>query len=68
VPLVHGRPAPALADAAASGEVALAGCRVPADPPNWACAKGHRWRDDSDEAGWTARLTRVVHHHRHAAG
>jgi hypothetical protein len=47
-------------EAAAAGQLRLAGCFVPEEPPNWACGAGHQWRHDSDLRGWDVRLARVL--------
>jgi hypothetical protein len=58
VPLLFGLPVPEAQEAADDGDLALAGCVVPPDPPNWQCADGHQWRDD--EQLWNSRLTAAL--------
>jgi hypothetical protein len=48
VPLLFGRPIPEARLAAQDNRLALAGCMVPEDPPNWQCAQRHQWQGGSD--------------------
>jgi hypothetical protein len=41
--------------AADASQLALGGCLMPDDPPNWQCPNGHRWRHPDDEL-WNASL------------
>jgi hypothetical protein len=59
VPLVFGLPGPEARDAAAGGQLALGGCVVRDEPPNWQCPHRHRWRDP-DESAWEERLLAVL--------
>jgi hypothetical protein len=59
VPLLFGLPAPAAHAAARDGDLALGGCLMPEQPPNWQCPRGHRWRD-ADEIAWDERLLTVL--------
>jgi hypothetical protein len=63
VPLLFGRPIEAAEEAAAAGELVLAGCLRPEEPTNWSCVERHQWRDLSDERGWRIRLLRVLAAH-----
>ena len=67
VPLMFGLPVDAARDAASAGEIALAGCLQPDDPPNWADSRRHQWRDAADQSGWDARLMQalVAHGYEH---
>lgn len=61
MPLLFGLPVPAARDAAAAGEIALAGCIVFDDPPpNWACTEQHQWTDTTDERGRDELLLRIL--------
>ncbi|MBG0567593.1 hypothetical protein [Actinoplanes aureus] len=62
VPLMFGLPVPEAREAAEEGELALGGCVVSADPPNWQCPRRHRWRD-ADEQAWEERLQSVLEAH-----
>ncbi|MEU4425841.1 hypothetical protein AB0F81_34915 [Actinoplanes sp. NPDC024001] len=66
VPLMFGLPAPEAQRAAAEGDLALGGCVVSADAPNWQCPHGHRWRD-ADEQAWDRRLLTVLQAHGYPA-
>jgi len=46
-------------EAADAGELALGGCFMPDDPPNWQCPNGHQWRAPDYEM-WNARLLDVL--------
>jgi len=47
VPIVYGYPGPELAEASMRGEVALGGCVVFPDAPEYTCRScGHEWRQD----------------------
>ena len=59
VPLLFGLPVPEAVAAAEAGRLALGGCVLPAEPPNWQCPRRHRWRDP-DESGWDGRLLAVL--------
>ncbi|MFD1364769.1 hypothetical protein [Actinoplanes sichuanensis] len=59
VPLIFGLPAAEAQAAASHGELALGGCLMPVQPPNWQCPRGHRWRD-ADETAWDERLLAVL--------
>jgi len=48
--------------AAANGQLALGGCLVGDDPPNWQCPRQHRWRDP-DEQAWEALLLATLMTH-----
>ncbi|MET7806002.1 hypothetical protein [Micromonospora chersina] len=62
VPLVFGLPVPEAVDAAESGDLALGGCLLPDQPPNWQCPQQHRW-NDADEGAWDERLLAVLSAH-----
>ncbi|MBW6436292.1 hypothetical protein KZ829_21360 [Actinoplanes hulinensis] len=62
VPLIFGLPVPEAVAAARSGELALGGCLMPPQPPNWECPGGHRWRD-GDETAFDERLLTVLAAH-----
>ncbi|HWS35461.1 MAG TPA: hypothetical protein VN408_22320 [Actinoplanes sp.] len=62
VPLIFGYPVREAQEAAALGELALGGCLMPTEPPNWQCPNGHRWRD-ADEAVWDEQLLTVLAAH-----
>jgi hypothetical protein len=57
--LLFGLPVPAASRAAGAGQLALAGCVLPGDPPNWQCPQGHQWRHDDREA-WHAHVLKVL--------
>jgi hypothetical protein len=59
IPLMFGLPIPEACEAARAGQLALGGCLLPYDPPNWQCPDGHRWRN-ADEEMWDARLLAVL--------
>lgn len=59
VPLLFGLPAPEAREAAANGQLALGGCLVGDEPPNWQCPNQHRWRDP-DEKAWEARVLAIL--------
>ncbi|GIH17185.1 hypothetical protein [Rugosimonospora africana] len=59
VPLMFGLPVREAFDAAADGQLALGGCIVDDEPPNWQCAQQHRWRD-ADEMAWERQLLTVL--------
>ena len=59
VPLLFGLPVQEARDAAAGGELALGGCIVGDEPPNWQCPQRHR-RRDLDEQAWEERLLTVL--------
>jgi hypothetical protein len=59
VPLLFGLPVSEAAQAAAEGQLALGGCLLPEQPPNWQCRERHRWRDP-DEGAWNERLLDVL--------
>jgi hypothetical protein len=59
IPLLFGLPVPEARKAADAGQLALAGCIMPDDPPNWQCRQGHQWRHDDEEA-WNAQLLNVL--------
>ena len=56
---MFGLPVPEAREAAAEGDLALGGCVVSADPPNWQCPRQHRWHD-ADEQAWDRRLLAVL--------
>ena len=56
---MFGLPVPEACDAATDGQLALGGCVVGDEPPNWQCARQHRWRD-ADEKAWNEQLLRVL--------
>jgi hypothetical protein len=56
---MFGLPVPEAHEAASAGQLALGGCVMPYDPPNWQCPEGHRWRNADDEL-WNARLLTVL--------
>ncbi|WP_234041002.1 hypothetical protein [Micromonospora coerulea] len=62
VPLLFGLPVPEAVDAAESGDLALGGCLLPDQPPNWQCPQRHRWHD-ADEGAWDERLLAVLSAH-----
>jgi hypothetical protein len=45
VPLMFGLPVREAHAAASDGRLALGGCLLPEEPPNWQCSRLHRWRD-----------------------
>ncbi len=48
VPIVYGLPGPELAEESRAGRVALGGCVIFPEAPDWRCvACGHDWRDDA---------------------
>jgi hypothetical protein len=59
VPLLFGLPVPEAREAAVDGRLALGGCLLPDDPPNWQCLRAHQWRD-TDEGAWQQRLVEVL--------
>jgi hypothetical protein len=59
---MYGLPVPEAQAAAESGDLALGGCVLPEQPPNWQCTAGHRWRD-ADEKAWDDRLLLVLRTH-----
>lgn len=62
VPLLFGLPVPEARVAAANGQLALGGCLVDDQPPNWQCPHQHRWRDP-DEQAWEAQLLAILATH-----
>lgn len=62
IPLLFGLPVHEAHEAAAAGQLALGGCVVGADPPNWQCPQHHRWRD-ADERTWDDRLLAILTEH-----
>jgi hypothetical protein len=68
VPLMFGLPVPEARAAAAAGQLALGGCIVADDQPNWQCPQEHQWRDD--ERAWQKRLLAalVAHGYQEFAG
>jgi hypothetical protein len=62
VPLIFGLPVPEAREAAENGELALGGCLMPTQPPNWQCSAGHQWRD-ADETAWDEQLLTVLAAH-----
>ena len=56
---MFGLPVPEAHSAALDGRLALGGCLLPEDPPNWQCWRLHQWRD-ADESAWEQRLTEVL--------
>jgi hypothetical protein len=56
---MFGLPVPEASDAAADGQLALGGCIVGDEPPNWQCAQRHRWRDE-DVNTWQQQLLAVL--------
>ncbi|MER7443851.1 hypothetical protein [Micromonospora avicenniae] len=62
MPLLFGLPVAEAVHAADEGELALGGCLLPDDAPNWQCADGRRWRNP-DEQAWDARLREVLRAH-----
>jgi hypothetical protein len=56
---MFGLPVPEAREAALDGRLALGGCLLPEDPPNWQCSRLHRWRD-ADESAWEQRLAEVL--------
>ncbi|MFR9780005.1 hypothetical protein ACL02O_28615 [Micromonospora sp. MS34] len=59
VPLMFGLPVPEAHQAARNGDLALGGCLLPEEPPNWQCPRQHQWRD-ADEEAWENRLLAVL--------
>lgn len=59
---MFGLPVPEALEAAAESDLALGGCVVSEDPPNWQCPRQHRWRDPDDRA-WNQRLRLVLEAH-----
>jgi len=59
VPLLFGLPVQEARDAAANGHLALGGCVVDDDPPNWQCPRQHRWRDANEES-WEQHLMTIL--------
>ena len=44
VPILYGLPGPEMMEQAEAGKIALGGCCVTGDDPNWHCNKcGHEW-------------------------
>jgi hypothetical protein len=62
VPLLFGLADKVARDAGADGLLALGGCRVGADPPNWQCPQRHRWCE-ADEWSWGQLLFAVLTAH-----
>ncbi|WP_432977205.1 hypothetical protein [Dactylosporangium sp. CA-233914] len=56
---MFGLPVPEAFDAAAARQLALGGCIVGDEPPNWECPQRHRWRD-ADQKAWRERLLAVL--------
>jgi predicted alpha/beta hydrolase family esterase len=56
---LFGLPGNEARDAAAHDELALGGCLVPDQPPNWQCPRRHQWRD-ADERTWEEQLLAVL--------
>jgi hypothetical protein len=44
---------------ALDGQLALGGCLLPENPPNWQCARLHRWRG-AEESAWGQRLIEIL--------
>jgi hypothetical protein len=45
LPIVYGLPSPAMVEASAAGQVALGGCMVTPESPDWQCEVcDHEWR------------------------
>jgi hypothetical protein len=59
---LFGLPVQEARDAAAHGQIALGGCIVGDDPPNWQCRRRHRWRE-ADEGPWEQQLLAVLMAH-----
>ena len=59
VPLMFGLPVPEARQAAVDGQLALGGCLLPEDPPNWQCARRHTWQH-ADARAWEGRLMEVL--------
>jgi hypothetical protein len=57
--LMFGLPIREARDAAADGQLALGGCIVDDELPNWQCSQRHRWRD-ADEKAWEEQLLAVL--------
>ncbi|MFC7532258.1 hypothetical protein [Actinoplanes sp. GCM10030250] len=62
VPLIFGLPVPEARAAAEDGDLALGGCVMSPEPPNWQCAHDHQWRDTDDHA-WGSRVLAVLQSH-----
>ena len=60
MPLIYGSPVRELVEAAEAGEVVLAGCALPSDPPNCACPNGHRWPDESARGAHLTAVRRAL--------
>lgn len=62
MPLLFGLPVPEARSAAADGLLALGGCILPENAPNWQCPEGHRWHEP-DEHVWDERLLAALTAH-----
>lgn len=48
LPIAYGMPSPEMVEESAAGRVALGGCAIWPESPDWRCVKcGHDWRDDA---------------------
>ncbi|MDG4772994.1 hypothetical protein [Solwaraspora sp. WMMD792] len=61
-PLLFGLPIPQARAAAANGQLALGGCLVAEERPNWQCPHQHRWLDPDEEAWETWLMAVLVAH------
>ncbi len=47
LPIAYGMPSPEMVEGSAAGRVALSGCVVWPEAPDWRCVKcGHEWRSE----------------------
>jgi hypothetical protein len=47
LPIVYGLPSPATVEESAAGRVALGGCMITPESPDWQCEMcGHEWRQE----------------------
>lgn len=58
MPVLFGLPDSSAEEAAAQGELILAGCVQPEDYPQWECEQGHEWSGDARE--WDRALSVVL--------
>ena len=56
---MFGLPVPEASEAALDDRLALGGCLLPEDPPNWQCSRRHQWREP-DESAWEQQLVEIL--------
>ena len=48
IPIMYGYPSPEMFEAAEAGKIALGGCVIGDDDPDWKCAEcDHVWEDET---------------------